>query len=155
MDKKLMKTSLFGFSKTAVCEYIAKVNDEFNEKISSLNAAHNEEKEKLTLKLEEATAELDDYKRTYGDIAKALLDAQEYAAQLKAKADDEYRAMLDRIRIQEEAKNDRLKIYEDGIRSIRQALAELSADVNAKGVAIEENCTMLSEEYNSEEDAEA
>ena len=33
MQKKLLRTSLFGFSKTEVCDYIARVNDEFNGKI--------------------------------------------------------------------------------------------------------------------------
>jgi hypothetical protein len=40
MHKKLLKTTLFGFSKTEVCEYIARVNNEFNDKIDVLNSTH-------------------------------------------------------------------------------------------------------------------
>ena len=40
MQKKLLRTSLFGFSKTEVCDYIARVNDEFNGKIDLLTAEH-------------------------------------------------------------------------------------------------------------------
>ena len=36
MQKKLLRTSLFGFSKTEVFDYIARVNDEFNGKWDEL-----------------------------------------------------------------------------------------------------------------------
>ena len=44
MQNKLLKTSLFGFSKTDVCEYIAKINAEFNEKIDGIHKEYAAEK---------------------------------------------------------------------------------------------------------------
>ena len=42
MQKKLLRTSLFGFSKTEVCDYIARVNDEFNGKKYTSYSLHPE-----------------------------------------------------------------------------------------------------------------
>ena len=51
MQKKLLRTSLFGFSKTEVCDYIARVNDEFNGKIDLLTAEHAKERNELTAQI--------------------------------------------------------------------------------------------------------
>ena len=76
MQRKLLKTSLFGFSKTEVCDYIARVNNEFNGKIDLLTAEHTNEKNELIAQITALNEELDKYKQANADIAQALFDAQ-------------------------------------------------------------------------------
>ena len=33
MDKEILKTAMFGYSKISVCQYIATMNEEFNDKL--------------------------------------------------------------------------------------------------------------------------
>ena len=35
MDKDILKSALFGYSKISVCQYIATMNEEFNAKLMS------------------------------------------------------------------------------------------------------------------------
>ena len=77
MHKKLLKTTLFGFSKTEVCEYIARVNNEFNDKIDVLNSTHMEERNELLAKIADLEEELNKYRQANSDIAQALFDAQQ------------------------------------------------------------------------------
>ena len=58
MQKKLLRTSLFGFSKTEVCDYIARVNDEFNGKIDLITAEHTKERNELTAQIYKIASEL-------------------------------------------------------------------------------------------------
>ena len=37
MEKKTFKTSLFGYSKTSVCEYIAQINEEFSQRLMDVS----------------------------------------------------------------------------------------------------------------------
>ena len=69
MEKRLLKTTLFGFSKTDVCEYIAKVNADFSKKLLTLSEEHKTEKDALTQKIADLEAELAKYKKVYADIS--------------------------------------------------------------------------------------
>ena len=77
MQKKLLRTSLFGFSKTEVCDYIARVNDEFNGKIDLITAEHTKERNELTAQIAALNEEINKYKQANADIAQALFDAQQ------------------------------------------------------------------------------
>ena len=63
MQKKLLRTSLFGFSKTEVCDYIARVNDEFNGKIDLITAEHTKERNELTAQIAALNEEINKYKQ--------------------------------------------------------------------------------------------
>ncbi|MBQ4559604.1 MAG: hypothetical protein IJA54_04680 [Tyzzerella sp.] len=61
MKNKLFKTALFGYSKTDVCNYIAKTNQEFNDKLEQLISAHQKEREELMAQKNALQEELNNF----------------------------------------------------------------------------------------------
>ena len=122
MQRKLLKTTLFGFSKTEVCEYIARVNNEFNDKIDVLNSTHMEERNELLAKIADLEGELNKYKQANSDIAQALFDAQQYAAELRANADKEYQTATNELRALKDAETGKLNGYRNRIEEIRKEI---------------------------------
>ena len=151
MQKKLLKTSLFGFSKAGVCDYIARVNDDFNAKIDQLSAEHIREKNDLLLQIAALNEELNKYKQANSDIAQALFDAQQYAAELKTKADGEYKVACDELLSFKEAETDKLILYREKIEKVRKDIVNLLSDIDNKLTSQTEKTEDLISEYNSEE----
>lgn len=151
MQRKLLKTSLFGFSKTEVCDYIARVNDEFNGKIDLLTAEHTNEKNELIAQITALNEELDKYKQANADIAQALFDAQQYAAELKAKADGEYKEAQDELLAIKETETDKLNTYREKIEKVRKDIVALLSDIDDKLTCQTTETEDLIAEYNSEE----
>ena len=151
MQRKLLKTSLFGFSKTEVCDYIARVNDEFNGKIDLLTAEHTNEKNELMAQITALNEELNKYKQANADIAQALFDAQQYAAELKAKADGEYKEAQDELLAIKETETDKLNTYREKIEKVRKDIVALLSDIDDKLTCQTAETEDLIAEYNSEE----
>ena len=151
MQKKLLKTSLFGFSKTEVCDYIARVNDEFNSKIDLITAEHTKERNELTAQIAALNEEINKYKQANADIAQALFDAQQYATELKAKADGEYKEAQDELLALKEAETDKLNTYREKIENVRKEIVSVLSDMDDKLAAETVKAENLIAEYNSEE----
>lgn len=151
MQKKLLRTSLFGFSKTEVCDYIARVNDEFNGKIDLLTAEHTKERNELTAQIAALNEEINKYKQANADIAQALFDAQQYATELKAKADGEYKEARDELLALKEAETDKLNTYREKIENVRKEIVSVLSDIDDKLTVETGKTEDLISEYNSEE----
>ena len=105
MDLSNMKNSLFGYNKLAVSNYVSSLESESNQKIQDiqkesqeaqgalrsqldeLRAKYDEEVGRLNEKIDELTKERDMLRRDNDTIADTLLDAKEYAQDLRDKAD--------------------------------------------------------------------
>lgn len=151
MQKKLLRTSLFGFSKTEVCDYIARVNDEFNGKIDLITAEHTKERNELTAQIAALNEEINKYKQANADIAQALFDAQQYATELKVKADGEYKEAQDELLALKEAETDKLNTYREKIENVRKEIVSVLSDIDDKLTAETVKTEDLIAEYNSEE----
>lgn len=151
MQKKLLRTSLFGFSKTDVCDYIARVNGEFNSKIDLITAEHTKERNELTAQIAALNEEINKYKQANADIAQALFDAQQYATELKAKADGEYKEAQDELLALKEAETDKLNTYREKIENVRKEIVSVLSDIDDKLAAETVKTEDLIAEYNSEE----
>ena len=151
MQKKLLRTSLFGFSKTEVCDYIARVNDEFNGKIDLITAEHTKERNELTAQIAALNEEINKYKQANADIAQALFDAQQYATELKAKADGEYKEAQDELLALKETETDKLNTYREKIENVRKEIVSVLSDIDDKLAAETVKTEDLIAEYNSEE----
>ena len=151
MQKKLLRTSLFGFSKTEVCDYIARVNDEFNSKIDLITAEHTKERNGLTAQIAALNEEINKYKQANADIAQALFDAQQYATELKAKADGEYKEARDELLALKESETDKLNTYREKIENVRKEIVSVLSDIDDKLAAETGKTEDLIAEYNSEE----
>lgn len=151
MQKKLLRTSLFGFSKTEVCDYIARVNDEFNGKIDLITAEHTKERNELTAQIAALNEEINKYKQANADIAQALFDAQQYATELKAKADGEYKEARDELLALKEAETDKLNTYREKIEKVRKEIVSVLSDIDDQLTVETGKTEDLMAEYNSEE----
>ena len=151
MQKKLLRTSLFGFSKTEVCDYIARVNDEFNSKIDLITAEHTKERNELTAQIAALNEEINKYKQANADIAQALFDAQQYATELKAKADGEYKEAQNELLALKESETDKLNTYREKIENVRKEIVSVLSDIDDKLAAETVKTEDLIAEYNSEE----
>ena len=151
MQRKLLKTSLFGFSKTEVCDYIARVNEEFNGKIDLITAEHTKERNELTAQIAALNEEINKYKQANADIAQALFDAQQYATELKAKADGEYKEAQDELLALKEAEADKLNTYREKIENVRKEIVSALSDIDDKLTVETAKTEDLIAEYNSEE----
>ena len=151
MQKKLLRTSLFGFSKTEVCDYIARVNDEFNSKIDLITAEHTKERNELTAQIAALNEEINKYKQANADIAQALFDAQQYATELKAKADGEYKEARDELLALKEAETDKLNTYREKIENVRKEIVSVLSDIDDKLTVETGKTEDLISEYNSQE----
>lgn len=151
MQKKLLRTSLFGFSKTEVCDYIARVNDEFNGKIDLITAEHTKERNELTAQIAALNEEINKYKQANADIAQALFDAQQYATELKAKADGEYKEAQDELLTLKETETAKLNTYREKIENVRKEIVSVLSDIDDKLAAETVKTEDLIAEYNSEE----
>ena len=151
MQKKLLRTSLFGFSKTEVCDYIARVNDEFNSKIDLITAEHTKERNEFTAQIAALNEEINKYKQANADIAQALFDAQQYATELKAKADGEYKEAQNELLALKEAETDKLNTYREKIENVRKEIVSVLSDIDDKLAAETVKTEDLIAEYNSEE----
>ena len=150
MQKKLLRTSLFGFSKTEVCDYIARVNDEFNGKIDLLTAEHTKERNELIAQIAALNEEINKYKQANADIAQALFDAQQYATELKAKADSEYKEAQDELLSFKKAETDKLNTYREKIEKVKKDIVSVLSDIDDKLAAETVKTEDLIAEYNSD-----
>ena len=83
MDKEILKSALFGYSKISVCQYIATINEEFNAKLMAETDSFREERSRLQKKIDDLEAELAVHKQNACDVGTMLLEAGQYAEQLR------------------------------------------------------------------------
>ena len=83
MDKELLKSALFGYSKISVCQCIAAMNEEFNAKLMAETDSFREERSRLQKKIDDLEAELAVHKQNACYIGSMVLEAGQYAVQLR------------------------------------------------------------------------
>ena len=98
MYKETLKSALFGYSKISVCQYIATMNEEFNEKLVAEADSFREDRSKLQKKIDDLEAELAVHKQNACDVGNMLLEAGQYAEQLRQQAQVEAAEILRQAR---------------------------------------------------------
>lgn len=147
MDKGIIKSTFFGYSKTSVCEYIADMNEKFSHQILELENEHRKEKEELKVKLETIEKELYEYKKAHGDIANALLEAKQYAASLKQRAEEENEQLVAENKRLHKEQSDRLELYATSIDKLRTELSFFTADTDEKLAAYYNKAEDIAKEF--------
>ena len=94
MDKEILRNALFGYSKISVCQYIATMNEEFNAKLMAEADSFREERSQLQKKIDDLEAELSVHKQNACDVGTMLLEAGQYAEQLRQHAQEEAAELL-------------------------------------------------------------
>ena len=122
MDKEILKSALFGYSKISVCQYIATMNEEFNAKLMAETDSFREEHSRQQKKIDNLEAELAVHKQNACDVGTMLLEAGQYAEQLRQQAQAEAAELLRQA--QEEAEQLRQKTQEEAAELLRQTQEE-------------------------------
>ena len=98
MNKETLKSALFGYSKISVCQYIATMNEEFNAKLMAETNSFREDRAKLQKRIDDLEAELAVHKQNACDVGNMLLEAGQYAEQLRQQAQQESAELLRQAR---------------------------------------------------------
>ena len=98
MNKETLKSALFGYSKISVCQYIATMNEEFNAKLMAETNSFREDRTKLQKRIDDLEAELAVHKQNACDVGNMLLEAGQYAEQLRQQAQQESAELLRQAR---------------------------------------------------------
>ena len=122
MDKDVIKSALFGYSKISVCQYIATMNEEFNAKLMAEAASFREERTKLQKKIDDLELELVAHKQNACDVGTMLLEAGQYAEQLRQQAQGEVAEL--RQQAQEESAQLLQQAQEEAAQLLQQAQEE-------------------------------
>lgn len=122
MDKEILKSALFGYSKISVCQYIATMNEEFNAKLMAEADSFREEYSRQQKKIDDLEAELAVHKQNACDVGTMLLEAGQYAEQLRQQAQAEAAELLRQA--QEEAEQLRQQTQEEAAELLRQTQEE-------------------------------
>ena len=122
MDKDILKSALFGYSKISVCQYIATMNEDFNAKLMAETVAFREERSKLQKKVDDLEVELAAHKQNAYDVGTMLLEAGQFAEQIRQQAQEEVTQL--RQQAQEEAAELLRQAQEEAAEILRQAQEE-------------------------------
>ena len=122
MNKEILKSALFGYSKISVCQYIATMNEEFNAKLMAEADSFREERSRQQKKIDDLEAELAVHKQNACDVGTMLLEAGQYAEQLRQQAQAEAAELLRQA--QEEAEQLRQQTQEEAAELLRQTQEE-------------------------------
>ena len=131
MGKEILKSALFGYSKISVCQYIVTMNEEFNAKLMAEAETFCKEHSRLQKKIDDLEAELATHKQNACDVGTVLLEAGQYAKQIRQQAQvevkqtqEEAAALLEQA--QEEAAECLKQAHEEAAVLLEQAQAEVA-----------------------------
>lgn len=141
MDNKRLKTALFGYSKVSVCEYIVQANEEFNKRLMEDAERYQKEKEAMQAKIDALETELAEYRRSDAVIAATLLDARQYAEELRSRAEEEERLMRKEHLQKCELLSARLASYMKTMEALRTNLTAFAENSNSE-LELYRNCAV-------------
>ena len=173
MDKEFLKSALFGYSKISVCQYIATMNEEFNEKLMAETEAFRKERTKLQNKIDDLETELAVYKQNAYNVSEVLLDArqhadqlcqqaeedaaqlrrqaQEEATQLRRQVEDETQQLLLEINKKGQAQTEKIEVYTKAIIKLREDMAILANQTDDALNAFVEQFLSLRQDFEDSE----
>lgn len=131
----LFHTSLFGYAKAEVNDYISKRNEEFSQKLLEKDQEHKREVEGLQAEAERLSRENERLLALRQEVADAIISAKDYAAglQRQAEADDEARRAASAAR--QEAERRRIQNVAEQIsglhRAFRDALEHMDRELTS------------------------
>jgi hypothetical protein len=139
----LFSTSLFGYSKRSVNDYISKLNDEFSRKLLEKDQAHREAVEALQAETARLSRENEQLLALRQEVADALISAKDYAAELKRKAETDDQARRAANAIRQEAELSRIQDAAEQISALRQAFRDALERMDGEAASYKEELQRL------------
>lgn len=156
MDKKAFKNSFWGCSKTSVCEYIARINEEFSRKFLSTIAEHEQIQKELREKIAQVEKENEQLRSRQNEMTAILLDAKSFAAELNDKAKAENNRITAENTKRHMAELERIRSYGKRIDSIRDEIGNLLQIIDAELAQNRDRISVLeNEEINHDENSDS
>lgn len=132
-----LKKSLFGYSRESVYQYISSMNEEFSRKLLEKERNTDEllkelqaRNQALEKQIEELRCENDEYRKMHLAVSDSIIDAQNYAQQMKAET--KQREQIQRAKIAEKIRGEQVKLaeYIGEIDGFREKLRDILADID-------------------------
>lgn len=134
MQIQEMKKGLFGYKKESVYRYVSSLNEEFSQKLIAKDEKNElliqelrDRAQTLETELAQMRKECDDLRKKQLAVSDSIVDAQEYAAQLKSETALKERALCNQLEKRMEKENIRLDDYAANISLLRDQLKQLLA----------------------------
>ncbi len=125
MDITMLKSGLWGYKKSSVCEYIARVNEEFSHKLMDAIKDYDGQLGTLNAKIAQLEAENTLLRQERDRISKIMVDAQEFSSELRAKAEAEDKKFRDSNADYNKEQLRRIEEFGSGIDKIRGSIHNL------------------------------
>lgn len=143
LSLETLPSGLFGYKKTTVCEYIAQMNEDFSRRSLDKEKAFEAEKQQLQERLAALEQENAELRMRQGEISRAVLDAHNLAAQIKANAERDARSSRDQtLRLQKneeeriQALHVQLEHHCQAVRDSLSALVQEMEQLDQRGAAL-------------------
>lgn len=150
----LFHTSLFGYSKTSVNDYISRLNEEFSQKLLKKDWEHKQEMEALQAEAAGLAEKNEQLQALRQEIADALISAREYAASLKKQAEEEERARKAADDARREAELMRIRRTAEQINSLQRTFRDALENMEHEMASYGEELQRLQKEAAGQADAE-
>ncbi len=125
METTTLKSSFFGYSKTSVCEYIARINEEYSKKITDVYAEKDKMQQELRERIAQLEKENEHLRNNHDEVAAILLDAKTFADQLHTKAEAENQKLRAENKARSDAEIARIHTYQKSINVIQNEIRQL------------------------------
>ena len=150
---KLFQTSLFGYSKRNVNEYLSRLNEEFSQKMLEKEHAHKKELQALQAEVEQLTKENAQLQAARCEVADALINARDYAAVLKRQAEEDDQKQRSRNTARQEAELGRIQAVAKHISDLQQTVRSVLESMDRELVRYRTECRRLQMEANRQDGA--
>ena len=139
MKTEQLKTSLFGYQKFSVCQYITALEEEFSAKLLAKDEECRALLEQERRRVEQLEGELSALRQAYEAqqreqqlISNTLMEAQRYAEQLKAQTQEQEQQARQRLEEALAQREKDLKEYDARIQQLRGLFGSMLQEMDAQ-----------------------
>ncbi len=154
-----LPTSIFGYKKSSVCEYIAQINEEFSHSVLEKDQYYSQQIKALQEKIEQLENENLKMKERQMDISRAIMDAHNVSEQVIASAENKAAKIKEKSAVFRNEEVNRLRDCQESIEkfknSFRQLFEQINSDLDTTILRGEELCKkLLTEGYEDKQEDE-
>ncbi len=155
MDITELKSGLWGYKKSGVCEYIAGMNEQFSQKLMEVVKDYDRQIGELHAKIERLEVEKSALQKEYNHATQVIVDAKKFSDERKAKAEEEDQKLREYNTNYNNEQMKRIRTFcsdIDKIRdSVRALMASIDQDLETKKVELSTLHSGFEEPVGSEE----
>lgn len=159
MDITELKSGLWGYKKSYVCEYIAEMNEKFSQKLMETIKNYDQQIGELNAKINRLEEENSALQKECSNVTQVIVDAKKFSDELRAKSEAEDKEFRDRNMDYNNEQMRRIHTFcmdIDKIRdSVRTLMVSIDKDLESKKEELSDLNNGLEKLTESEESAES